>query len=350
MCVGVYADLIGSMTIHLMANGKTGDTRIKNELSRKIDINPSSMMTRQQFISAVVWQLLMDGNCVVYPVYDGDYLTDLRLFEPSKTSIIDRPDGGYFIRYGDRTFNPDEVLHFVYRPDPEHPYRGMGNSLSLRDVVGSLRQADQTRRALLQSPAPSIIVKVDGLSEDFASSEGRRRLSEQYFEASEAGRPWFIPSEAFAVDQVKPLTMQDLALEPSMTLDKRALAAIFGVPPHMVGVGEYSAGEVNHFISTNLMAVAKAIEQELTRKLLISPSLYFRFNPRSLYSYSTTELVSAGVSMIDRNAMRRNELRDWIGLPPDPEMDELLALENYLPVSELGNQKKLKGGDENNES
>ena len=28
-------------------------------------------------------------------------------------------------------------------------------------------------------------------------------------------------------------------------------------------------------------------------------------------------------------------------MSPDDEMDELLALENYLPADELGNQKKL---------
>ena len=41
--------------------------------------------------------------------------------------------------------------------------------------------------------------------------------------------------------------------------------------------------------------------------------------------------------------MRRNELRDWLSMPPDPEMDEIFLLENYLPVNLLGYQKKLKG-------
>ena len=34
MCVNVYAELIASMTIHLMENGEHGDTRVKDELSR----------------------------------------------------------------------------------------------------------------------------------------------------------------------------------------------------------------------------------------------------------------------------------------------------------------------------
>jgi hypothetical protein len=48
--------------------------------------------------------------------------------------------------------------------------------------------------------------------------------------------------------------------------------------------------------------------------------------------------------MVDRMAMRRNEWRDWVGLPPDADMEELLALENFIPADRLGDQKKLNGG------
>ena len=54
--------------------------------------------------------------------------------------------------------------------------------------------------------------------------------------------------------------------------------------------------------------------------------------------------------MVDRAAMRRNEWRDWIGLSPDEEMDEIYLLENYLPTDRLGDQKKLKEGGEGNEN
>ena len=73
--------------------------------------------------------------------------------------------------------------------------------------------------------------------------------------------------------------------------------------------------------------------------------MYFCFNPRSLYNYDITELVNGGKELLDRMAMRRNEMRDWIGLEWDEEMEELLGLENYIPVTKLGDQKKLNGGD-----
>ena len=192
---------------------------------------------------------------------------------------------------------------------------------------------------------------MDGLSEEFRSTEGRKKLSNMYLDASEDGRPWFIPAEAFDVVQVKPLTLADLAIKDNLELDKRAIAAILGVPPFLIGIGEFKQDEYQHFITTRLMAVARIIEQTMTRGILYSPELYFSFNPRSLYNYSLTDLVSVGSQLIDRMAMRRNELRDWLGLPPDAEMDELLALENYIPVSRLADQKKLKdaGDDEGSE-
>ena len=243
---------------------------------------------------------------------------------------------------------PDEVLHFILNPDPEQPWVGRGFTASLKDVVKSLRQANATRSSIQESPAPSIIVKVDGLTEEFASSEGRQKLREQYLDASDNGQPWFIPSEAFAVEQVRPLTLADLAIKDSLELDKRSIAAIFGIPPFLVGVGEFNQAAYQHFVTTRLMAVARVIEQTMTRGLLYSPDYYLSFNPRSLYNYSLTELVSVGKELVDRAAMRRNELRDWLGLPPDPDMDEMYLLENYLPTTMLDQQKKLNqgGGDD----
>lgn len=346
MCINTYADLISIMTIRLMRNTENGDIRVHNELSRIMDIRPAVHMSHVQFMQTIVRAMMETGNAVVVPVYDGEYLDYLQPLPPSQVGFTEDAGAGYLINYQGRVFRPDEVIHFVLNPDPDKPWKGRGYAPYLREIVRSIRQANSTRQALQESPAPSLIVKVDGLVEEFRSVEGRRELGKQFLDASEMGQPWFIPAEAFGVEQVKPMTLNDLAIKDNLELDKRSVAAIFGVPPFLVGVGEYKQDAYQQFISTKLMAVAKEIEQKLTQSLLYSPELYWSLNPRSLYNYSMTDLITAGKEMVDRMAMRRNEWRDWLGVPPDPDMQDLLGLENYLPVDRLGDQKKLKGGEE----
>lgn len=350
--VSKIAKLIGSMTIHLMQNTENGDIRIRNELSKKIDINPYSRMTRSLFIQWVVMTMYLygDGNAVVYPQFRRGYLQDLKPIPASMTSFIPYGMWDYKVSINGQEYDPDEILHFVLNPGNYYPWKGEGLHVALRDVANNLKQAAATEKGFMQSKwKPSIIVKVDAMTEEFSSPEGRSRLLRDYIDTSEVGEPWMIPAEQFEVEQIKPLSLSDLALADMVQLDKKTVATILGVPPFVLGVGEFKQEEWNNFIDSTIMPVAQSIQQELTKKLLYGPDYYFKFNPRSLYNYSLQETISAGAEMVDRMAMRRNEWRDWVGLPPDADMNELLALENYIPADRLGDQGKLiqNGGDEN---
>ena len=346
--VDTIARLVGSMTIHLMECRDGGAVRIQNELSRKIDINPNQYMTRAAFIHWIVRTMYLEGNgnAVVWPKTRRGIIQDLNPVPSSFVSFI--PDGwGYRVVIAGQEYRPDKVLHFALNPDSLYPWLGTGYRISLADVANNLKQAAATQKGFMASKwKPSLIVKVDALTDEFSSPEGRQRLLEQYAMSGQAGEPWMIPAEQFSVEQVKPLTLSDLALDAMVTLDKRTVAAVLGIPAFVLGVGEFDRDAWNNFINTTIMPLARGIEQELTKKILLSQEWFFRFNNWSLFSYSITELVSAGAEMVDRMALRRNEWRGWLNLPPDPEMDELLALENYLPADRLGDQGKLVQGGE----
>lgn len=344
--VNKIADLISSMTIHLMENTQNGDVRIKNELSKKIDVNPNRYMTRKTFISSIVRCLLLegDGNAVVQPVYSGNILDDLVIVPPGRFYFI--PEGyGYNVSINGKVFNPDEVVHFVINPDPEYSWKGTSYRTTLKDVANNLKQAAETKKGFMESKwKPSVVVKVDGLTDEFSSKIGRKKLLEQYIESAEAGEPWMIPAEQFDIKEVRPLSLNDIAIESSIKLDKKTVAAILDVPSFIVGEGTFNEGEWNNFISTRIRALCNALEQEMTRKLLISPNWYFRFNIRSLYSYDIEKLSRVGDDNYTRGIMSGNEVRDWIGLSPRDGLDELIILENYIPQGMIGEQKKLNGG------
>lgn len=341
--VDTIARLISSMTIHLMENTEDGDIRIRNELSRKLDIDPNDNMTRASFVHWIVRVMMLEGNgnAVVYPEFRRGYLRNLQPIPPAFASFI--PDGwGYRVVISGREYDPDDVLHFRLNPGSYYPWLGEGYRVALADVANNLKQAAATEKGFMSSKwKPSIIVKVDALTDEFATASGRKRLLEDYAMSGEAGEPWLIPAEQFSVEQVRPLTLSDLALADFVQLDKRTVAAILGVPPFVLGIGDFHRDAWNNFINSTIMPIAKSMEQELTKKLLYTPNWFFRFNSWSLYSYSINEMVSAGAEMVDRMALRRNEWRSWVNMPPDADMNELLALENYIPQDRLGDQGKL---------
>lgn len=350
MAVWRIAELISSMSIRIMANTASGDVRIYNGLSRRLDITPNRYMTRKTMMAAILGTLLLDGsgNAVVWPKTTDGLLEELVPIPPSQVSFL--PDGfGYRVQIGGIPYDPDSLLHFVLNPSTERPWLGTGYRVALKTVVKNLQQAGRTKNAFLSSEwKPSVIVKVDGNSDELTSTDGRRRLAEQYLNPFAPGAPWIIPAEQMEVVQVKPLSLNDLAISDSVKLDKQSVAAILGVPPYVVGVGSFNREEWNHFIATTIMPIVRGIEQEMTRKLLISPDWYISMNPWTLYAYDVKDLSEIGSNLYIRGMMTGNEVRGWLHLPPKEGLDELVILENFIPQGMIGDQKKLiqTGGDQ----
>ncbi len=339
------AELIASMTIYLMSNTDAGDIRIQNELSRMIDIHPNRNMTRSQWMTAIVMNLLLygSGNSVVVP---HTYMGNLQSLEPIAASRVQlNPVGAsyrdYEILIDGIPRDPEDVLHFVYNPDPLYLWRGRGVTVTLRDIANNLKQAQKTTNAFMASEfKPSLIVKVDALDEKFKSAAGRQKLMQEYVSPAVPGAPWIIPAEAFQVEQIKPLSLNDLAIKDTVELDKRTVAAVIGVPAFLLGVGSYNKDEWNNFISTRIRTITQGIQQELTRGLILSDKWYLSMNYWSLQDYdlkSTSDILLAGS---DRGYVNGDEWRDRMHMAP-AGLKEYRILENYIPTDMAGAQKKL---------
>ena len=342
------AELIGSLTIHLMANTEKGDQRIINALSRKIDIEPEMHMTRSTWVQAIIMNLLLygKGNSVVVPhTYQG-IIQNLEPIGAGRVAFNPIGYRDYKVVIDGKERNPDSVLHFVFNPDKNYLWKGKGLTVCLKDLAANLKQASATEKSFMESKwKPSVIVKVDALTEEFSNPTGRQKLLDSYVKSANVGEPWLIPAQQFDVEQVKPLSLADLAINDTVELDKRAVAAILGVPPFLLGVGEYNKDAWNNFISNTIKPICISIQQELTKKLITSEKMYLKFNVLSLLDWDIKSIYEVFGGLCDKGIVTPNEVRDRVGMNMLEGLDQLRILENYIPVEDIGKQKKLNKGE-----
>lgn len=347
-CINRIAAIISSATIYQMENTDEGDKRIRDQLSRFLDIEPwPELGTRQSWMSWIITTMLGegDGNAYVLPHTSGGLLTGL---EPMPGAMAVPEDNGlrYHVTWRGANFQPDEVLHFRLFADTDYPWLGRGFRAPAMQVAKNLG-VTETLKSTVSAPdyKPPLLVFVNSDS-DLSDDDKREEFRRKYLEDTDRGKPWILPGDLIKIEQLKPLSLKDLAVDTTVELDKRTAASIFGAPPFLLGLGSFSKDEFNNFVRTVILPICIGIEQELTLKLLYSPLRYFQFNRRRLYAYDLVELVNMDLALSDRGFLTGDEAREDAMRDP-AGLTDFRPLENYIPYDMAGNQNKLNGGDDN---
>ena len=74
----------------------------------------------------------------------------------------------------------------------------------------------------------------------------------------------------------QPLSLNDIAINESVEIDKKTVAALLDVPPFILGVGTFNKDEYNNFVRTRIKAIADVFQQTLTKGLVYNPYWYFK--------------------------------------------------------------------------
>lgn len=342
--VQAISDMIACTELCVMQRGADGAVRVDTPLAQLLDSAPYRQMTRYLWMSAIVQTLLLHGggNAILMPHTQGGRLTDIEPISASRVTYLPQGYSEYSVLIDGIPHDPSELVHIAYNPDQTYLWRGRGVNVTLRQVADTLTQAAATQNAFLKSEyKPSLIVRVDALTETLRTPEGRQKLIEEYIKPQDVGAPWIIPSDLMDVKEVRPLTLADLAISDSVKLSRRSVASLLGCPAYLLGEGNYNAAEWNTFISTKIRAIMTAIEQGLSKAVIEDSSQYITFDWWSLMQYDHDQVSRALLSGARQGFVNGDEWRKYMHLPP-AGLTEYTALENYIPVDMAGNQEKLK--------
>lgn len=364
-CLKILAESLGKLPLKMYQNTEKGIVKSdKMDLYNILKLRPNPYMTSTVFWSTVEMNRNHYGNAYVWCRFQGPQLKDLWIM-PSQDVTVVVDDKGIlgtkdkiWYRYNDRhtgkmyTFSSDEVMHFktsstfdglIGMPVRDILKTTVDGALESQKFMNNLYKTGLTGKAVLEYTGD-------------LNQEARDRLVkgfEQFANGSKnAGKIIPVPLGMKLVPlDIKLTDSQFFELKKYTALQ---IAAAFGIKPNQINDYEkssYASAEAQNlaFYVDTLLYILKQYEEEITYKILssqlINQGYFFKFNVNVILRADIKTQMDSLSTAVQNGIMTPNEARDYLDMPADDYGNNLMANGNYIPLSMLGANYGMKGGE-----
>lgn len=370
-CIDSIATAASNVTLGLWLNGDKGDTRIHDGISRVIDIEPNANQTRQEIIYDTVVDLILHGNAIWLPKYryvkeEDKYFLDSLHHVKWADEIVKKEKNNIVYIIEKRKYLADEVIHFKFgdgngtKKKLKEINKGLVTAIqSLNDFVGTSKfpaailSLDSNAPSTLSGVTPTFSTISATTSSGFSTAVGsfeeeeqgnnlqaeeqetlQDKITNNYEDSLQTGKPWIVPGRLMKVEQFKPLTVRDTGIIEAIVNYRQSIAILFGVPGYFLKLDKYSVDEYDMFISNIVEPILNEITSRLTKRILLDPKRYFKAHAKSLLNFNFDRRAITVQNLVNGGLMTKNEGRENLGLQRIEQdgADELMQLENYKPI------------------
>lgn len=354
MCIVTEMSKLKPM--HIKKTGRDSEP-INDSLQRVLD-NPNELMTTSDFISKVMWNLFLNYNSLIYPVYhetknkDGSKTRTYKALyplQPSNVDFLEDNSGKLYVKLRFRngyevTLLYSDIIHIKYKYSV-NDFMG-GNSQGQPDNEALLRLL-QMNNNLMEGVlnAMKTSYNVNGLlkhNQLLDGSKMQKSIEEfnKQLENSESG----ILGIDLKADYI-PINRNIKAVDADTLkfIDERILRQ-FGVSMPIL-TGDYKKEQYEAFYQKTLEPLIINISQAFAKNLFSKREKdlghSITFMPEDLIFLTTSQVLEAIRLLGDSGSLYENEKRVAIGLPPDPALvgKRMMSL-NYIDA-ELAPQYQL---------
>ena len=343
---------------HILRRGY--DREAVNDSIQQVLNNPNELMTRSDFMSKIVWNLILNCNSIIYPVYEE--VTDnkgnkskkyiaLYPLQPREVKFLEDEAGTLFIRMkfknGSEWDLPyEEVIHIRYKFSFNDFMGGNAKGQPDNEALLKLLQMNHsmlegTLKAMKASFSTTGFLK----SGAYMDKERVEKMVEEFNEQLKKDGSTIMGIDAKS-DYI-PVTKKVQIVDPELIkfIDTRILRNT-GVSMAILS-GDYTKEQYEAFYQKKLEPIIIAISQAFTKclftdrmKQLGHEILYL---PRELIFLNTSQVIEAIRIMGDRGSIYENEIRIAFGFVPDPALNGVRMMSlNYVNV-EYAKDYQLKG-------
>ena len=318
-------------------NKNNGDSIPQNSKLQKILLYPNNLMTMSDFLEKVFWQLFLNYNAFIIPIYKKEVdnnaeikkeYKSLWIIQPTQVDFIEDAKGKLFINFKfsnnyETTLPYNDIIHIKYRFSVNE-FMG-GNTLGQPDNDALLKTL-QLNENLLQGISKAVkssfaingVIKYNTVLDDGTMQKNINELHTKLLN-NESG---FLPLDMKG--EFIPFNKQ-IELVPQETLkfiDEKILRH-FGVPLSIL-TGDYTKEQYEAFYQKTLEPLIISISQEFTKILFTERERSFgneiMFFSKALIFMSTTQKLEMIRLLGDSGALFENEKRVMFGLSPLPEL------------------------------
>ena len=320
-CCELISNSIASMDISV----KNKKTRRKIDLHRLNNIFYKNKLTKFNLLKNMVLDLLLYGNgyAKIEKATDGSAV-GLTYLPASQVSAFfnDNVDDTYFTYKGKRLL-PSDLIHIF--KNTYNGYIGVGIIQFARRSLDLANAAEDSALDFYDSG-----LNINGIlhaTEPMRKNQGQEALKALTGalspSANNNGKIRFLPFDLKL--EALSISADDAQMIETRGFNVSDIARYFNIPVSLLTENNQNAEAIMlQFLTQCITPYMVLIEDELNRKLISDPDLYFDFDERTLIR---TDMKSTAVyikTLTDAGIMTANEARELLGLPPKEGADDLV--------------------------
>lgn len=326
---------------------------------------PNEVMTTSEFIEKIIWNLYLNYNSFIIPVYNSwtdengveqRYYTALYPIAPTQVDFLQDVTDTLYVKFTfannyETTLKYSDVIHIRHHYSVNE-FMG-GNEQGQPDNDALLKTLDlnykllkNLSKAMSSSCAVNGVVKFKSMIDGGKTEKALAELEEK-LRNSESG---FLPLDISADFTPIERNIQFVDAETLAFIDGKILRH-FGVPLAIL-TGDYTKAQYEAFYQKTLEPIIIALSQAFTKSLFTQRERSFnnaiKFYPKELIFMSTDQTLEMVRLLGDSGTLYENEKRVAFGLRPLPELvGKRMQSLNYVDVDIAKDYQT--GGDNKNE-
>lgn len=349
-CVKILSEAVSRMPLNVYKDDGDGRFVLKEDYRYPIlHYNPNGWTNQQTFFASLEYWRNLHGNSFAMINRENGFVSSLTLIKPSLVVGYAVSNGELYYDIKDEgdekrvhRYNASEILHFkgvtrdgIWGITPIESLR-----LNLSSTYSGMNTIDEFYKNNAMTPK-FIKSTVSGANQK-AILQALEEFQRKYSGSNNAGKMAALPPNTELIDST--MSMVDAEFISTIKFNAQQIAAIYGVPPHMVGILEstkYNNVETmqREFMATTLGPILRSYRQELESKLLTTKERIngysIEFNSEAYFELSTKDRIENLKALQGMGVLSPNQICKIEGYPGFEGGDVHTMPGNYLPVNTI---------------